>query len=116
LIDSYYVLLFNNTMKNIKLRRNKEYNINHLTDENFWKRKEPKYVILYFNVNSHTLRYENCLQFGIYHIRQINFLRRCMIWKIMVKQILDLIRPLNIDLIQYQIFKLLGCPDPYILF
>jgi len=39
-----------------------------------------------------------------------------MIWKIMVKQILDLIRPLNIDLIQYQIFKLLGCPDPYNLF
>ena len=103
-------------MKNIKLRKKKEYNIDHLTDENFWKRKEPKYVILYFHAKSHTLRYENCLQFGIYFIRKINFLRRIMIWKIMVKQILDLIRPLHIDLIQYQIFKLLGCPDQCILF
>lgn len=99
-------------MKNIKLRLDKKYDIDHLTEENFWKRKEPKYVLLTINIKDNTMLYAKS-RFGLYHIRKVNYIRRFMIWKIQVKKILDTIRPLNIDLIQHLLFKFIGCPDPY---
>jgi hypothetical protein len=100
-------------MKNVKLRLDKKYDINHLTEENFWKRKEPKYVILHINIKDNTMLYTKEFRFGVYHIRKVNFIRRFMIWKIEVKQILDTITPLNIDLIQHLLIKFIGCPCPY---
>lgn len=100
-------------MKNVKLRLDKTYDIDALTEETFWKRKEPKYVILTINIKDNTMLYTKELRFGIYHIRKVNYIRRFIIWKIHVKKILDNIRPLNIDLIQHLLFKFIGCPDPY---
>jgi hypothetical protein len=99
-------------MKNVKLRLDKNYDIDDLTEEIFWKRKEPKYVILSINIKNNTMNYTKS-RFGLYHIRKVNYIRRFMIWKIQVKKILDNITPLNIDLIQHLLFKFIGCPDPY---
>lgn len=99
-------------VKNVKLRLDKKYDIDDITEENFWKRKEPKYVILSINIKNNTMNYTKS-RFGLYHIRKVNYIRRCMIWKIQVKKILDTIRPLNIDLIQHLLFKFIGCPNPY---
>lgn len=99
-------------VKNVKLRLDKKYDIDDLTEENFWKRKEPKYVILSINIKNNTMNYTKS-RFGLYHIRKVNYIRRFMIWKIHVKKILDTIRPLNIDLIQHLIFKFIGYPNPY---
>ena len=84
-------------VKNVKLRLDKNYDIDDITEENFWKRKEPKYVILSINIKNNTMNYTKS-RFGLYHIRKVNYIRRFMIWKIQVKKILDTIRPLNIDL------------------
>jgi hypothetical protein len=100
-------------MKNVKLRLDKIYDIDHLTEENFWKRKEPKYVLLTINIKDNTMLYAKEFRFGLYHIRKVNYIRRILIWKIQVKKILHNIRPLNIDLIQHLLFKFIGCPDPY---
>lgn len=99
-------------VKNVKLRLDKKYDIDDITEENFWKRKEPKYVILSINIKNNTMNYTKS-RFGLYHIRKVNYIRRCMIWKIQVKKILDTIRPLNVDLIQHLLFKFIGCPNPY---
>ena len=81
-------------VKNVKLRLDKKYDIDDLTEENFWERKEPKYVILSINIKNNTM---NCTKsrFGLYHIRKVNCIRRFMIWRIQVKKILDTIRPLK---------------------
>ena len=99
-------------VKNVKLRLDKKYDIDDLTEENFWERKEPKYVILSINIKNNTM---NCTKsrFGLYHIRKVNCIRRFIIWRIQVKKILDTIRPLNIDLIQHLLFKFVGYPNPY---
>ena len=99
-------------VKNVKLRLDKKYDIDDITEENFWKRKEPKYVILSINIKNNTMNYTKS-RFGLYHIRKVNYIRRCMIWKIQVKKILDTIRPLNIDLIQHLLFKFIGYSNPY---
>ena len=99
-------------VKNVKLRLDKKYDIDDLTEENFWKRKEPIYVILSINIKNNTM---NCTKssFGLYDIRKVNCIRRFIIWRIQVKKILDTIRPLDIDLIQDLLFKFVGYPNPY---
>jgi hypothetical protein len=100
-------------IKNIKLRKNKEYDIEHLTEDNFWTRKEPRYVMLQINIRNNTFKYIDCLNQQLYHIRKINYLRRIILWKIQVKKYLYDIYPLNIDLIQHLIFQFMSYPYPY---
>lgn len=100
-------------IKNIKLRKNKEYDMEHVTDDNFWNRKEPRYVMLQINIKNNTFKYIDCLNHPLCHIRKINYLRRIMIWKIEVKKYLSVIYPLNIDLIQHLLFQFIGYPIPY---
>ena len=100
-------------IKNIKLRKNKEYAIDHITDDNFWKRKEPKYVILTINIKNNTFKYIDCLNQQLFHIRKINYLRRLMIYNIQLKKILSTIYPLRIDLIQHLLIQFIGYPKGY---
>ena len=93
--------------------KNKEYDIDHITEDNFWKRKEPKYVILTINIKNNTFKYIDCLNQQLFHIRKINCLRRLMIWNIHVKKIISTIYPLSIDLIQHLLIQFIGYPFPY---
>lgn len=106
----YHIMLL---IKNVKLKLDKEYDIENLSENIFWKRKEPKHVILMLNIRTEKIYYSKNFTIGIQNIRKVNFIRRFMIWKILVKKILDKIRPLNIDLIQHLLFTFIGMPNTY---